>query len=309
MKIFITGGAGLVGQNLILHLKENNISNIVAVDKHPINTKILKKLHPEISVYEEDLSEQGKWMNELDSNTVLILSHAQIGGIYYEEFVKNNILATKAVLKVAKEKGVSRLIHISISAVNSTISDFYSTTKKEQENLVIQSGIPCIILRPTLLFGWFDRKHLGFLARFMKKSPIFPIPGNGKFIRQPLYVRDLCKIILRCLQMDFENQVYTISGREEIYYCDLIKKIREIIHARSRIIYLPYPLFSFLLKLYSLWDKNPPFTTMQLRALTANERFELIPWWEIFEVFPTPLDMALKESFTHPVYSKIELSF
>ena len=49
------------------------------------------------------------------------------------------------------------------------------------------------------MFGLFDRKHLGWLSKFMSKSPIFPIPGKGKYLRQPLYVKDFCKIIEECL--------------------------------------------------------------------------------------------------------------
>jgi len=33
------------------------------------------------------------------------------------------------------------------------------------------------------MFGWFDRKHLGWLARFMRKVPIFPVPDRGDFLR------------------------------------------------------------------------------------------------------------------------------
>ena len=40
------------------------------------------------------------------------------------------------------------------------------------------------------MFGWFDRKHLGWLARFMCRVPVFPIPGSGEYLRQPLYVGD-----------------------------------------------------------------------------------------------------------------------
>ena len=43
----------------------------------------------------------------------------------------------------------------------------------------------------TLMFGWFE--NMGWLALFMKKMPIFPIPGNGNFIRQPLFVKDFVK--------------------------------------------------------------------------------------------------------------------
>jgi hypothetical protein len=47
------------------------------------------------------------------------------------------------------------------------------------------------------MFGWFDRKHLGWLSRFMKKVPVFPIPGHGRYMRQPLYGgRDFANIII-----------------------------------------------------------------------------------------------------------------
>ena len=64
--------------------------------------------------------------------------------------------------------------------------------------IVLASGLPCTVLRPTLMFGWFDRKHLGWLARFMRKVPVFPIPDEGRYLRQPLYVGDFCNTS-RCL--------------------------------------------------------------------------------------------------------------
>ena len=56
------------------------------------------------------------------------------------------------------------------------------------------------MLRPTLMFGWFDRKHLGWLARFMQRAPVFPIPGHGRYLRQPLYAGDFCDIIMACIE-------------------------------------------------------------------------------------------------------------
>jgi uncharacterized protein YbjT (DUF2867 family) len=77
----------------------------------------------------------------------------------------------------------------------SVADDSYTRSKKQQEQIVANSGIACPIFRPTLMYGWFDRKHLGWLARFMNKSPIFPIPGDGKFMRQPFYMRVIFLIL------------------------------------------------------------------------------------------------------------------
>ena len=51
-KIIIPGAAGLVGQNLIIQLKNKGYKNIVALDKHPKNVKVLKELHNDIKVIE-----------------------------------------------------------------------------------------------------------------------------------------------------------------------------------------------------------------------------------------------------------------
>ncbi|MDZ7783930.1 MAG: hypothetical protein U5K56_13675 [Halioglobus sp.] len=58
-----------------------------------------------------------------------------------------------------------------------------------------------------------------------------------------------------------------------------------------------------------MFDRNPPFTTAQLKALTLDEVFEDIDWEEIFGVRATPLDKAITETFTHPVYSGLRLKF
>ena len=58
-----------------------------------------------------------------------------------------------------------------------------------------------------------------------------------------------------------------------------------------------------------MFDRNPPFTTHQLKALITPDVFEVIDWPEIFGVRATPLDEALEETFCHPEYSQISLEF
>jgi hypothetical protein len=110
-------------------------------------------------------------------------------------------VAANSTSSAASPAAVHR--YISSSVVNSRAVDFYTETKKAQEALVLASGLPCTVLRPTLMFGWFDRKHLGWLARFMRKAPVFPVPDRGDYIRQPLYVGDFCNVIIECLDGRF----------------------------------------------------------------------------------------------------------
>jgi nucleoside-diphosphate-sugar epimerase len=308
-KIVITGGAGLVGQNLIARLFDANFKKIIAIDKHRSNLDKLKKHQPEVEIYCADLSESGQWTSLLRGADCIIILHAQIGGVDLNEFTKNNIISTKLVLKFTKLYKIKRVIHISSSVINSSSNDYYTNTKREQESLVQKARFNSIILRPTLMFGWFDRKHLGWLHRFMGKFYLFPIPGLGKYIRQPLYVGDLCEIIIKSIKNDSLVGVYNISGLEKIYYINIIKEIKKYVAHGVMIIYVPCALFYLMLKLWEVFDGDPPFTTQQLQALINGDEFEGIDWPKVFNIKATSFKSAISETFTNPKHSTLILDF
>lgn len=308
MKIIISGAAGLVGQNLVLMLREKGYTNIIAIDKHQANLVLLKKLNPDITALHADISEMGLWSINLKDADYVIMLHAQITGIYYNDFLKNNIKATENLLEVINQYHIPYTIHISSSVVNSIAKDFYTNSKAEQEKIVINSGITHCILRPTLMFGWFDPKHLGWLSRFMEKVPIFPIPGNGKYLRQPLYSRDFCKIIIAAMENQPCNKIFDIVGNDQIDYIDMIKTIKKSKKLNTIIVKVPYRLFYILLKTYSLIDKKPPFTADQLTSLTAGDYFIGVDALKLFGVKMTRFQHAIEETFNHPIYSKIHIS-
>jgi nucleoside-diphosphate-sugar epimerase len=307
-KIVVTGASGLVGQNLLPRLKRKNLGEIVAIDKHTSNTAVLRRFHPELRVITADLAVSGRWEQELDGCTHIVSCHAQIGGLLHDEFVRNNIVATERLLDAALKANVGYIVNISSSVVNSLAVDDYTETKKAQEALIAASGIRQVILRPTLMFGWFDRKHVGWLARFMERAPVFPIPGNGKYLRQPLYGGDFADIIASAIGSGITG-AYNITGQERIDYIDLIRLVRDAVGARTRIQKVPYSLFWFMLKANALFDKNPPFTAKQLQALVTPDIFEVINWPAVFNVRATPLKEALETTFRDPIYSDIALDF
>ena len=308
-KIILPGGAGLVGQNLVARLLDKGYKNIVVLDKHRANLAILKKTQPQIVTEYADLAETGDWQQHFIEADVVVMLQAQIGGNNYQEFVRNNIDSTRNILNTVKDQNIPNLVHISSSVVESVSNDYYTNTKKEQEDMVLESGILAPILRPTLMFGWFDRKHLGWLSRFMKKVPVFPIPGDGKYMRQPLYSADFCDIIISCIENNIQSGRYNISGHENIDYIDMIREIKKAINSKTLIVRIPYQLFYFLLWIWAFFDKNPPFTTQQLKALTASDEFEVIDWPNIFDVEYTSFSEAIDTTFNDPVYSKVILDF
>lgn len=308
-KIILPGGAGLVGQNLVARLKAKGYTNIVVLDKHAANVEVLRRMHPDVLTECVDLSEPGSWQAHFAQAGAVVMLQAQIGGIDYAEFERNNLTSTRLILDAVRAGRVDQLVHISSSVVESVAEDFYTETKKIQERMVLDSGIACPVLRPTLMFGWFDRKHLGWLSRFMQKVPVFPIPGHGRYLRQPLYAGDFCNIIISCIENRITDGVFNISGHEKVDYIDIIREIKRATRASAAIVKIPYGLFHGLLWLWALFDRNPPFTTQQLAALVAKDEFEVIDWPGKFGVRCTPFAEAMEETFRHPVYSNVVLEF
>ncbi|MEB0047234.1 MULTISPECIES: NAD-dependent epimerase/dehydratase family protein [unclassified Pseudomonas] len=308
-KVVLPGGAGLVGQNLVARLKAKGYSDILVLDKHKANIDVLKRVQPDITVEYADLAEPGDWQRHFVGADVVVMLQAQIGGNDYQEFVRNNVDSTRLILEAIKLNNVPYLVHISSSVVESDADDFYTKTKDDQEKMVLESGIPCPILRPTLMFGWFDRKHLGWLSRFMAKVPVFPVPADGRYMRQPLYVGDFSNIIISCLENRVRDGVYNISGHEKVDYIDIIREIKRATHANAMILRIPYGLFYALLWVWGLFDNNPPFTTQQLAALSAKDEFEVIDWPGIFGVPCTSFKAAIDETFNDPRYSGVVLEF
>jgi nucleoside-diphosphate-sugar epimerase len=230
---------------------------------------------------------------------------AQIGGKEPAAFDRNNIIATECILEAAKSENPPFIVHASSSVVNSVADDDYTRTKTRQERIVRDSGLPHCVLRPTLMFGWFDPKHLGWLSRFMERVPVFPIPGNGRYMRQPLYNRDFCKAIEWCIRNRPDGETYDLVGIDKIDYVDIIKLIRSIRRLRTPIVHLPRWLFASLLRVYALFSKSPPFTAAQLKALTAGDHFTGVDMTKTFGIEPTPFEAALRETLCHPEYSSI----
>ena len=141
MKVFLPGGAGLVGINLIALIKSTNPEwQLVVVDKKSESIEIAKKLFPNVIYICEDLSISinQKWIKEIKDCDLCVMMQAEIGTKNNLLFEVNNITTTYQILKALKKYKIKRLIHISSSVVNSITKDLYAKTKKRQEEIVLK---------------------------------------------------------------------------------------------------------------------------------------------------------------------------
>lgn len=295
MKIVIAGGAGFVGRNLIRVMLEKGFkkSEITVMDSNKENLNFIDKYG--VKTVFADLSHGGKWEEKLSGSDFLINLAAQISSPEYEPFERNNILATQNLIGAAKRAKIFRIIHFSSAAVLSVRKDDYANTKLEGEELVVKSGLDYCIIRPSLMFGPTDDKNIGYLINFAKKFPFFPIPGHGRWPRQPLYIDDVCLMVISLIKNFPVNQIYSINGKETIYFKDMIKAVLDEVDGFHFRLFLPVSVFKFAMAFYQKLSGNEEFTSDQVDSLTAEEVFPDYPWWDEFNIRPTSFQEGVRK--------------
>lgn len=298
-KVIVTGAGGLVGQNLLPLLEKSGRFKTIGIEKDKYKCNLLQINAAGSSIIEADLYHEGQWQAEFEGCDTVIMLQAQINGNSYSEFERNSVQTTRNILVSMNKYGIQNLILIGSIAVLSEFEDYYIRGKREQERLVTGSKLVYTVLRPTLLFGKYDPKHLGKISSYLKKWPLFPVPGDGKYPRQPLFVKDLCQIILKCIEKGASNRIINICGRQQITYIEIINRIKKIKGLRTHLLNIPVRLFKILLNIYLFIFRNAPFTAQQLRALTAGDIYEGADIEEEFGFSLTDLDIAMKETYGH----------
>ena len=288
MKIVIAGGAGFVGRNLVRVMFNEGVSleNITIIDSNETNMEYLVE-YPVKTVI-ADISKKDEWIDAIKDADYLVNLVAQISSSEYEPFYNNNVLTTQNLIEVSKKaNNLKGVLHFSSAAVSSVRMDDYANTKLEGEKIVMSSGLNYCIIRPSLMFGPTDDKNIGYLINFSKKFPFFPIPSHGKWPRQPIYIDDMCHIVISLLKNFPENKVYNINGKDSIYFKDMIKTVLDEVDGFKFRLFLPVFLFKLGMKFYQILIGNDEFTTDQVDSLTAEEIFPDYPWWDEFNIKPT----------------------
>jgi len=115
---------------------------------------------------------------------------------YWVRFNHNNFKHTSAVentlklFNAAKDAGIKRIVHISITNPSESSNLEYFTGKVKLEKALIESKISYAILRPTVLFGKEDIL-INNIAWVIRNFPVVAVFGKGDYRLQPIYVDDL----------------------------------------------------------------------------------------------------------------------
>lgn len=261
-KIIVTGGAGFIGSALIRHLIGQTDYQIINLDllTYAGNLESLKGIEasPRYTFIKGDIADKELVQNLLREHrpqAILHLaaeSHVDRSIDGPAEFIRTNILGTFNLLECALEFWKSegqpeefRFQHISTDEVYGSLgeeglfteetrydpSSPYSASKAASDHLVRAwhrtYGLPVLITNCSNNYGpyHFPEKLIPLIILNALQGKKLPVYGDGKQIRDWLYVEDHVRALHLVLEKGRVGEIYNVGGDSERYNIDVVKQI------------------------------------------------------------------------------------
>jgi NADH dehydrogenase len=292
MHVLVTGASGLVGRRLVARLLAAGVTVTAFVraagrlDAPAVDT---------LSVAVGDVTDPDSIARAL-AGCDAVVHLANASGVTDETRVHAvNVGGIDHVLAAARAAGVGRLIFTStISATRDRLGP-YGRTKRLAEDRVRASGIPFVILRPSLVYGGDDRGLVGTLARHLRTLPVMPVIGNGRIQLDPVHLDDLCGVIEACLERDdVLGRTYDVLGPDRVTLDDFLRRLGDILGVRRPLLHLPAHASLLLARVLGQLMTHPPLTVDNVLGLTSPARVDRESAARDFLIAWTPLDVGLR---------------
>jgi dTDP-glucose 4,6-dehydratase len=266
--LLVTGGCGFIGVNFIRHLLDETdfAGRIINVDKltyaaNPLSLSDVAERHAGRYVFVRadiaDHAAMGRVFDEYAVDAVCHFaaeSHVDRSIVQPDDFIHSNIIGTYTLLQLARERmpRIQRFHHVSTDEVFGSLgaegffteetpyhpNSPYSASKAASDHLArayhATYGLPVTISNCSNNYGpyQFPEKLIPLIILNALEGKALPVYGDGKNVRDWLFVHDHGTAIWRILQSGRVGETYNIGGRNEMenvavvhLICDLLDEL------------------------------------------------------------------------------------
>lgn len=318
MKLLVTGGAGFIGSNFIHYwLKKHPDDQIINFDKltYAGNLQNLKDIekNPNYKFIQGDIASASDVKKALDGVDVVVNfaaeSHVDKSILDPALFIITNVVGTQVLLDAAKDAKVKRFHHVSTDEVYGELNldssekfneetaykpnSPYAASKAASDHLVRAYhktyNLPITISNCSNNFGpyQFPEKLISLAITNLLESKKVPVYGDGKYVRDWLYVADHCGAIDLILEKGINGETYCIGVDNDISNIDVVKIILKILGVgNDKIEYVKdrpghdrrYAIDATKIKHKLGW--KPKYNFAQALELTINWYAKNKDWWQ-----------------------------
>ena len=257
MKLLVTGGAGFIGSNFIRHVlathPEDRVVNLDALT-YAGNVENVRDVEgdPRYRFVQGDVCD-GRLVREAMGGVDAVVhlaaeSHVDRANLGAGEFLRTNVGGTGTLLEAARELRIARFVQVSTDEVYGSLatgaaresdplnpSNPYAASKAAADLLAraywITHRLPVVVTRAANTFGpyQYPEKVIPlFITNALEDRPL-PLYGDGRQVRDWLYVLDHCAAIDLVLRQGREGEIYNIGAGTEIENRELTRRILRLL--------------------------------------------------------------------------------
>ncbi len=258
MKILVTGGAGFIGSNFIRHIlatyPEHSLINLDNLT-YAGNLENLNDIkdRPNYRFIKGDICDR-QLLSGLDFDAIINFaaeSHVDRSIIDSFPFLQTNIVGTQNLLEAAKIRSC-RMLQVSTDEVYGSIENGLFTEEspispnspyaasKASADLLVRAyhetfGMDVLITRCSNNYGpyQFPEKLIPLVISHALTGKPIPLYGDGKNVRDWIYVLDHCKAIDAVFHRGKSGEIYNAGGKNEWHNIDIVKKILSLVAEKT----------------------------------------------------------------------------
>ncbi len=301
--ILIDGATGYIGSHLINSLTKTcsdktNIRCLIRKDAAASDVDSLEESGS--SLFRADLNDTGldTVFSQVDVACHLIGSIAPRKG---ETAAALHVGQTKRFVQECQKGRIKKIIMISACGADSKAESDYHRTKWQAEQIILGSGIPSVILRPSLVigrtFGHRNSKLITRLEHLIRTKKLVPLIGGGNNKVQPIFIEDLVNAIL--CSFDLKNisnnndSIIELGGAEVITLRELVQRMMAKLNIERSLLALPLPIASLAALVAQLMQEVPLISPDQVKIAKQDNICHHNGLESLIKRKPTTVDYAL----------------
>jgi uncharacterized protein YbjT (DUF2867 family) len=267
VNIFVTGGTGFVGREIVRQL--HGIGHRVRCLVRDVE-RAKAVLPSSVALHPGDLSDPESLADGVKGCQSVI----HLVGIIVEKgrstFERVHVQGTQDMVRAAARGEIRQFIHMSALGSRDDAPSRYHQTKYRAEQIVKGSGMDWTIFRPSVIFGPGDR-FVNLLARIIQSSPVVPVIGRGETKIQPISVRNVASCFALAVGNPVSYQeIYELGGPQRLTYMQVYQIISNILEKKKKSIHIPISLIKPGALISELLLPRPPITREQLKLLQED---------------------------------------
>ena len=250
MKLLVTGAAGFIGSTFVRTVLDATGDEVTVLDKltYAGRRENLQDVEDRIEFVEGGIEDRELVREVMQGCDAVVNfaaeSHVDRSIADQDVFARTHVIGTSVLLDAAREHGVSRYLQVSTDEVYGSIekgtftehsplnpSSPYSATKAAGDLLVSAHvhtyGIEAVICRGSNNYGprQYPEKLIPLCVLNALAGDRLPVYGDGRQVRNWLYVEDFARAIDLVLRRGLPGEVYNVGGPDETANIDVVRRI------------------------------------------------------------------------------------